>query len=351
MTVPSHSLGADMNTPFTRLLASTLLLTLGFAQAQKTLVVSGFGIAQDKIDKNITRPFEQKCGCNVVFEVGNNADRLAKLNARKNNPNVDVALLGDYFAKQASRHGLLEKMDYGKLSNYASLYDFAKDPLDDGTSVAFTVYSIGIVYRTDKITKPITSWKDLWRPELSGKVALPNITTTQGPPAVWMVNKAFGGKDNNVNPGFSQLAKLKVLTYYNQSSQMTSLFAQDEIWAAPVGRFAWGGLLNTKKPLAWARLSEGQSGAMNVASIVKGSKNVDLAHQFIDFILSRSVQTAQAMDLVDSPVNKTVKLPANIASQLTVGLNQVSGLRLMKTDYILDNRDTWIQRWNRDVVR
>lgn len=330
----------------------SLLLGMSSAQAQKaTLVVSGFGIAQDKIDKNIARPFEAKCGCTVVYEVGNNADRLAKLGARKNNPNVDVVLLADYFAKQASNQGLLEKMNYSKLTNYASLYDFAKDPLKDGTAVAFTVYGVSIVYRSDKITKPITSWKDLWRPELAGKVALPNITTTQGPPIVWLVNKAYGGKDNNVNPAFTQLSKLKVLTYYNQSSQVTSLFAQDEIWAAPVGRFAWGGLLNTKKPLTWARLTDGQPGMVNVAAVVKGSKNVDLAHQFIDFMLSKQVQTAEAIDLVDSPVNKTVKLPANIASQLTVGLSQVAGLRFMDTDYILSQRDAWISRWNREVVR
>lgn len=342
-----------MKTPRTaRLICALLSLSVATAHAQKaTLVVSGFGIAQDKIEKNISRPFEAKCGCNVVFEVGNNADRLAKLNARKASPNVDVILLADYFAKQASAQGLLEKLDMGKLTNAGKLYDFAKDPLKDGTGVAFTVYSVGIAYRTDKITTPITSWKDLWRPELAGKVALPNITTTQGPPMVWLINKAYGGKDANVNPAFDQLGKLKVLTYYNQSSQMTSLFAQDEIWAAPVGRFAWGGLLATKKPLAWARLSDGQAGLVNVASIVKGSKNIDLAHQFIDFMLSTPVQTAQAMDLVDSPVNKQVKLPAAIASQLTVGVTQVANLRFMDTAYVLSTRDTWIQRWNREVVR
>ncbi|UQN08954.1 ABC transporter substrate-binding protein [Deinococcus sp. QL22] len=335
-----------------RLLFTLLPLTLAAAHAQKaTLVVSGFGIAQDKIDKNITRPFEAKCGCNVVFEVGNNADRLAKLGARRANPNVDVVLLADYFAKQASAQGLLEQLDPALLTNYSKLYDFARDPLKDGTSVAFTVYSVGIVYRTDKITKPITSWKDLWRPELAGKVALPNITTTQGPPTVWLVNRAYGGKDSNASPAFIQLGKLKVLTYYNQSSQLTSLFAQDEIWAAPVGRFAWGGLLNTKKPLAWARLSDGQAGLVNVASIVKGSKNAALAHQFIDFMLSTPVQTAQALDLVDSPANKQVKLPAAVAAQLTVGVSQVAGLRFMDTAYVLANRDNWIQRWNREVVR
>jgi putative spermidine/putrescine transport system substrate-binding protein len=38
---------------------------------------------------------------------------------------------------------------------------------------------VGLVYRSDKIA-PLTSWKDLWRPELKGRVAFPDVSTTQG---------------------------------------------------------------------------------------------------------------------------------------------------------------------------
>lgn len=323
------------------------------AMAQRTLTVSGFGLNQDLIDKNITRPFEAKCGCKVVWEVGNNADRLAKLVARKDNPNIDVVLLGDYFAQLAVNQGLLEPMNPSKLSNLGSLYDFAKNPLGNYYAVSFTTYAISIAYRTDKISPRITSWKDLWRPELKGRVALPNITTTQGPPAIWLINRAFGGSDSNVNPAFEHLSTLKnsVVTFYNQSAQLAGLFAQDEVWAAPVGRFAWGNLLATGKPLAWARLSEGQAGVSNVASIVKDSKNQDLAYQFIDFILSKEVQTAEANDLVDSPVNKNVQLAPDKAAQLTYGLQQIATLRVVNPGYVVKVRDSWISRWNREVAR
>ncbi len=333
-------------------LVLVLLLSAGLAQ-QRTLTVSGFGLNQNLIDKNITRPFEARCNCKIVWEVGNNADRLAKLAARKDNPNVDVALLGDYFAQLAANQGLLERLDTSKLSNLNELYDFAKNPLGGNLAVAFTTYAISIAYRTDKITTPITSWRDLWRPELKGRIALPNITTTQGPPVVWLINRAFGGTDTNVNPGFERLSALKanVVTYYNQSAQLAGLFAQEEVWAAPVGRFAWGNLLATGKPLAWARLSEGQAGVSNVAVLVKGSRNQDLAYQFIDFILSREVQTAQANDLVDSPVNRNVRVAADKAAQLTYGLQQIASLRTVDPDYIVKVRDAWIQRWNREVAR
>jgi putative spermidine/putrescine transport system substrate-binding protein len=60
--------------------------------AGKTLNVSFFAFNQDLINKNIVKPFEEKYGAKVLFESGNNADRLAKLVARKDNPNIDVVV-------------------------------------------------------------------------------------------------------------------------------------------------------------------------------------------------------------------------------------------------------------------
>jgi putative spermidine/putrescine transport system substrate-binding protein len=56
----------------------------------------------------------------------------------------------------------------------------AKNPIGGNYAVGYTLYSVGLVYRSDKIA-PLTSWKDLWRPELKGRVAFPDVSTTQGP--------------------------------------------------------------------------------------------------------------------------------------------------------------------------
>ena len=343
-----------MNKGFAVFGAVTLAALASLSVSQgRTLTVSSFGLNQALIDKNVTRPFEAKCGCKIVYETGNNADRLAKLVARKDNPNVDVTLLGDASAKLAANQGLLEALDLKKLKNHARLYDFAKNPLGGNAGVAYTVYALGIAYRTDKIKTPIRSWQDLWRSDLAGRIALPNITTTQGPLFVNAVNKAWGGDEKNAEPAFKKLAEIKknVVTFYNQSAQLTSLFAQDEVWVAPVGRFTWGNLLNTKKPLAWAVPKEGQPGVMNTVSIVKGSKNSDLAHQYIDFLISTEIQTAQANDLVDSPANKTVYVTPEKAAQLTFGFQQVKRLTFMDLGYTLSVRDAWIERWNREIAR
>jgi ABC-type thiamine transport system substrate-binding protein len=82
------------------------------AQAQtRTLVVSGFGLNADLLKKHLYAPFEARCQCKVVLESGTAADRLAKLDARKANPVVDVFQAADFIALEASGKGLLQPLD------------------------------------------------------------------------------------------------------------------------------------------------------------------------------------------------------------------------------------------------
>mgnify|MGYP002827634670 CR=1 FL=1 len=69
-----------MNTTLT---ASVIALAASAVTAHaETLTISWWGYNGDKLDANLIAPFKEKCGCDVVFETGNNADRLGKLTAR-----------------------------------------------------------------------------------------------------------------------------------------------------------------------------------------------------------------------------------------------------------------------------
>lgn len=94
---------------------------------------------------------------------------------------------------------------------------------------------------------------------------------------------------------------------------------QEEIWAAPIGRFSWAPFTKLDLPLAWATPKEGQTGGMNVLVVPKGTKNEDLALQFMDFWLSTDVQKALAEKLVDSPTNREVKVSDEVANNITYG--------------------------------
>lgn len=334
------------------LIASAALLALSplaTRAEERTLTVSVYAFAQDDFRTIVYDPFEAKCGCKLVVETGNSVERLAKMEANKANPVVDMAVVSMADALSATRKGLIDKVDTTKLSNFGKLYDLAKDPNGDGMSVGYTFYATSIAYRSDKMK--IESWADLLKPEYIGHVAFPNVTTNQGPPSLYMLGLALGKDTPDLKAPIEALGEKKddIVTFYEKSSQLVQLMQQEEIWAAPIGRFSWAGFTKLDIPVAWATPKEGQTGGMNVMIMTKGSKNQDLAMQFMDFWLSTDIQTKLAEKLVDSPANKEVKLSEAAANNLTYGEDTAKSLKLIPSAAALDNRAGWLKEWNDKV--
>lgn len=336
----------------TVMMASAALLLAGSSLAHaedKVLTISTYSISQDDFKTILYDPFEKICGCKIVVETGNSVQRLAKMDENKANPVVDMAVMSMSDALSAARKGLTDKIDTSKLSNFGKLYDFAKDPNKDGMSVGYTFYSTSIVYRTDKMK--IDSWADLLKPEYVGHVAWPNISTTGGPPSLFMLGQALGKDAPDLAAPIAAIGEKKddIVTFYETSSQLVQLMKQEEIWAAPTGRFAWAPFTKLGLPIGWATPKEGQTGGMNVMVVTKGSKNRDLALQFMDYWLSTDVQTKLAEKLVDSPANKEVKVSDAVAGNITYGADTAKSLKLIPSAVQLDNRDGWIKTWNDKV--
>lgn len=333
--------------------ASALGLTVaaGAAAAQdKTLTISVYAFSQDEFKEIVYDPFEEICGCEIVVETGNSVERMSKIEANKEAPVIDMAVMSAHDALGAARAGLLQPIDVSRLSNYDKLYDIAKDPLGDHYGIGYTFYATSIVYRTDKVT--IESWADLLSPELAGNVALPDVTTNQGPPALHMIGKAMGDTDPSLTAPIEKVAEHKddIVTFYVRSSQLAQLMQQEEIWAAPVGRFAWGRFKDNGLPMAWATPKEGQTGGLNVMVMTANNGNEELALQFMDFWLSTPIQQALADALIDSPSNAEVVVSDEVAENLTYGADTVKSLDLIPAEVILDNRDSWLDQWNAKVA-
>ena len=329
--------------------ALAMLAPVGASAEQRTLTISVYGFAQDAYKKLVYDPFEAKCGCKLVVETGNSVERIAKMEANKANPVIDMAVVSMADGLEAARKGLLDKINVAKLNNYAKLYDIAKDPNGDGMSVGYTFYATSIVYRADKVQ--VDSWADLLSPKLAGHVAIADVSTNQGPPTLFMLGRALGKDTPDLAAAIDAIGEHKadIVTFYVRASQIVQLMQQEEIWAAPIGRFAWEGFKKMNLPVRWATPKEGQTGGMNVMVLTHGGKNQDLALQFMDFWLSTEVQTALAEKLVDSPANREVKVASEIAENLTYGEDTVNALKLIPSAVALANREAWLKRWNEKV--
>ena len=75
-------------------LAAVLLLSSGPSHAEsRTLTISVYGFAQDAYKRLVYDRFEARCGCKLVVETGNSVERLAKMEANKANPIIDMAVV------------------------------------------------------------------------------------------------------------------------------------------------------------------------------------------------------------------------------------------------------------------
>ena len=179
-------------------------LTAAPVMAQnKTLTISWWGFNGDKLEEIILKPFRAQCGCELVFETGNNADRLNKIKIRGGS-GVDVVYLTDSYSQIGIQEGLFQPIDRSKIPNVNGIYDLAKEP-QGKFGPAYTIGRVGIIYDSAKVSAPITSWNDLWRDDLKRRVSLPGITTTAGPMTVLVAaNKAgvsplmIAGEENHL---------------------------------------------------------------------------------------------------------------------------------------------------------
>lgn len=336
----------------TRLLTSAALALVALpvalpAAAQGTLTLSWWGFNGDRLEEFILAPFRAECGCEIVIETGNNADRLNRVQIR-GGAGVDVIYLTDSFSQVGIEAGLFQPVDRAQVPNIATLHDLAQAPQGE-YGPAYTIGRVGIVYDSARVSTPITSWADLWRADLAGMVALPGITTTAGPMVVMIAGEtagvdAFADED----AAFARLEAIlpNVVKNYSTGSEMINLFSTGEIAVSIAQDFALAQLQAAVPTIVWAELTDGDIATLNTINIPTGAENVELAHRFINFVLDPERQRILAENGVDAPTQAGVVLTPEAAARWTYGAEQLATLR--RVDYARMNaaRPGWIERWN-----
>ena len=312
------------------------------------LIISTWGLNEDVLKKEIFEPFAEEHGVEVVLEVGNNSDRLTKM---KNNPNsnIDITYLAESFSEQGIEAGIFEKLDYSKIPNAQKINEKAKYTVENGYGPAYTLNSIGIVVDPTSNIE-INSWEDLWKPELKGKIAIPDITTTNGAAVVDIAATKAGVDitEDNGEAAFKELEKLKpnVVKTYSKSSDLANMFSSGEIVAAIASDFAFETIQKAKPEVINVIPESGTYLNFNTININANSKNKDLAYEFINYVLSDEVQERAAKALNDAPINTDVKLNEEDAKNLAYG-DIVKNAKTIDYKVVNPLMHDWINKWNR----
>lgn len=320
----------------------------GSSNNSKQFVISTWGLNEDLLWENVFKPFEEAHGVKIVLDIGNNSERLTKM---QNNPNsnIDITYLAESFAQQGIDAGIFEELDYSKIPNATDLNDKAKTKVEAGFGPAYTLNSIGIVVDPSAGIE-INSWDDLWKPELAGKIAIPDITTTNGPAIVSIAAEKAGVsiESDNGEAAFKELEALKpnVVKTYSKSSDLTNMFSSGEIVAAISADFAYGTIAKAKPDVKFIVPESGSYLNFNTININKNSSNKDLAYEFVNYVLSPEVQERAAKNLKDSPVNTKVELNEEEANNLTYG-DIVEKGKVIDFKFVNSVMSNWVDTWNR----
>jgi len=315
------------------------------------LVVSTWGYNEDILRKNVFTPFEEANNVEIVLEVGNNSDRLNKIRTIENSE-IDLIFLAESFAIQGVEEGLFETIDRANIPNVENIYEVAKAPHGEEYGPAYTLNRTGIIYDSAVVDFEVTSWTDLWNAEFEANMAIPEITTTAGPPMV-LIAADYASVDalSDIDAAFDKLVELKpnLVKTYGRSSELVNMFIQGEIVIGVAQDFAFGNIKEAIPTAMWVNPSEGAFVNLNTINIIKGSQNKELAEQLINFWLSEEVQMANAIDKVDSPINTNVVLTEEEASGLTYGDELIASLKVIDWKSINADMANWIDKWNREV--
>ena len=334
--------------------AAPLMPKPAIAQRATLTVSTWGGVTQDGIKAHLQPEFEKQSGATIAYDIGGQGARYNKLLAQRASPVADVFFSTDESVLSGHRAGILGNASRKGLPNLANLQPWAdnlKSLNTDATvpTAPYTLLSYALAYNPEVVKDKPTGWADMWRPEFRDKLALAAPVHSVMPAFVIMAAEMAGGSAANVDPGFKKLAELRPSKLTVFWTDWAPLNKTGDVTLATEFDYYLETMRDQKYPIEYVVPKEKGIAALNCASVVKGTKNQELAELFMDLMMSAKFQAASATESFQGPTNKQVELSAAVQARCTVGA-RVDQLRFFDPVMFADNRPAWTERFNTEVV-
>jgi spermidine/putrescine transport system substrate-binding protein len=298
--------------------------------------------------------FEKATGHKVINDFFNSEQEM--LTKLRTNPGLyDVVMINAAFNDQAFKEGLIEPIDVSKMSNYADLgEEKAKSPMlnHDGKVYGVPwVWGLTSIAVNDKsFDKTPTSIQVMWDTAHKGRVILRDDALE----AIQFGAIASGQNINDIKDLDAVKAKLSSLmpqirTFWSAENDWNQMVAANQIdvgtyWSGSAGRAK----KNFKLPVTFVVPEEGAVGWLDAFSIPKGSKNVEGAQAFINYMIDPAFYV-EWDNKVGAPVSANTKavagLPADAFNRTVMG-DPVVAARIQFQAPVSDaDREKYLQLW------
>lgn len=315
-----------------------------FAQSGGRVVVGTWGGDYARLlTKNIEDPVLKPKGIEVVQDQAGDAPRRAKMVAERRLPRGTVDIQGFSAANmfEMNEAGVLEQIDYTKLSNAKNLLPTMKYPYGIGH-----IYSGNVVIYNPKVISPAPKgFKDWLDPKWGSKIGFIDIQYQAIFIAASMA--ATGGKDmNDIEKAKEVLLAVKKAgaRVYPTNEAFAQAMKNEEvgisaIWKARVVQWQNAGI-----PCEAVSPVEGIPVYVSGFVIAKNAQNKENAYAYMDAMLAKAPQEAFAVDM---GYNGTVSgLTVDPALQKRIGFSADEEKTLKDLDYgFLAKNDSAMKEW------
>lgn len=326
------------------LLCVVLTATAVGAQSARSLTVASFGGQwESDLRAAMLEAFEKEYGVRINYVVGLSSEQLARIRAQQGRPQIDVVMLDDLLVAEAAQLGLLERLDPERIPNMKNLREAARIANDYGAG--FTLSATVLMYNTDHVQEPPTSWEVLWDPQYRGRIAIPHVNTIWGLHTLMVAGRIYGDGYTDAVAGAQRLNEARLdnrATVYNSAAQLNTMAQQGHIWLAPFSSVWVNQLKASGVPVDIAIPDEGVYPIWTVWSVVKDAPNRDLAMEFVNYALSHEVQAAFAPRALALPAIEGVELDPDFRAMVDFP-NFVAA----DEETVAAQRAEWIELWNR----
>ena len=270
-------------------------------------VITGF---EDFFNENLADKYQ--CYIKVNYSTyATNEDMYAKIT--NSAVAYDIVIPSDYMIQKMIAQDLLYELDYSKLTNYGNISDDFKNLYYDSENKYSVPYSYGmlcVIYNTEFVSEEDVreeSWSLLWNEKYKGKILQFNNPRDAFATAMYYQGADINSKDPEVWNAALELLK--------EQKPLLQGYVNDEIFnkmkgaSAYVASYYAGDFLTMaagNEDLYYYYPTEGTNYFVDAMCIPKTSKNVDLAHEYINYMISLEAATANALYIGYASPNKAV---------------------------------------------
>ncbi|MBM7705012.1 ABC transporter substrate-binding protein [Metabacillus iocasae] len=274
----------------------------------------------DYIDPSLIKEFEQETGMKVVYQTfDSNEAMMTKI--AQGGTTYDVAVPSEYAISKMKEEDLLLPIDHSKLPNLKYInprfLDLAFDKGND-YSIPYFWGTVGIVYNPEMLGgKELHSWNDLWDSDLRNQILL--VDGAREVMGMGLNSLGYSLNDRDKEHLIQAKEKLDTLTPNIKAivgDEIKMLIANEEaavgvVWSGDAADMMW-----ENEKLDYVVPEEGSNLWFDNMVIPSTSKNIDGAHQFINFMLDpkRAAQNAEYVGY-STPNQEAIKyLPEDVST-------------------------------------